>query len=62
MANSPKNISGLMCELSVALADLAEKMSNLAINLENQYLDSDAEESLALMEAARSTIEKARSN
>lgn len=62
MANSPKNISGLMCELSVALADLAEKMSNLAINLENQYLDSDAEESLALMEAARSTIEKAKSS
>ncbi|WP_050475805.1 hypothetical protein [Herbaspirillum rhizosphaerae] len=62
MANSPKNISSLMCELSVALADLAEKMSNLAINLENQYLDSDAEEPAALMEAARSTIEKARSS
>jgi hypothetical protein len=55
-------MSSLMCELSVALADLAEKMSNLAINLENQYLDSDAEEPAALMEAARSTIEKARSN
>jgi hypothetical protein len=62
MANSPKAMSSLMCELSVALADLAEKMSNLAINLENQYLDSDAEEPAALMEAARSTIEKARSN
>ncbi|ASU38123.1 hypothetical protein hmeg3_07295 [Herbaspirillum sp. meg3] len=62
MANSPKNISSLMCELSVALADLAEKMSNLAINLENQYLDSDAEEPVALMEAARSTIEKAKSS
>ncbi|MCW5300074.1 MULTISPECIES: hypothetical protein [Herbaspirillum] len=62
MANSPKTMSSLMCELSVALADLAEKMSNLAINLENQYLDSDAEEPAALMEAARSTIEKARSN
>jgi len=55
-------MSSLMCELSVALADLAEKMSNLAINLENQYLDSDAEEPAALMEAARSTLEKARSN
>ncbi len=62
MANSPKTMSSLMCELSVALADLAEKMSNLAINLENQYLDSDAEEPAALMDAARSTIEKARSN
>ncbi len=62
MENSPKTMSSLMCELSVALADLAEKMSNLAINLENQYLDSDAEEPAALMEAARSTIEKARSN
>jgi len=62
MANSPKNISNLMCELSVALADLAEKMSNLAINLENQYLDSDADEPVALMEAARSTIEKAKSS
>ncbi|WP_034293948.1 hypothetical protein [Herbaspirillum sp. RV1423] len=62
MADSPKNISSLMCELSVALADLAEKMSNLAINLENQYLDSDAEEPVAMKEAARSTIEKAKSN
>ena len=44
MENSPKTMSSLMCELSVALADLAEKMSNLAINLENHYLDSDAEE------------------
>jgi hypothetical protein len=60
MAIPAKTMSGLMCELSVALADLAEKMSNLAINLENQYLDSDAEESAALMEAARSTIEKAK--
>ncbi|EJL87909.1 hypothetical protein PMI16_02796 [Herbaspirillum sp. CF444] len=62
MANSPKNISSLMCELSVALADLAEKMSNLAISLENQYLDSDAEEPVAMLEAARSTIEKAKSS
>lgn len=60
MADSPKNISGLMCELSVALADLAEKMSNLAVSLENQYLDSDADEPVAMLEAARSTIEKAR--
>lgn len=62
MANSPKNISSLMCELSVALADLAENMSNLAIILENQYLDSNADEPVALMEAARSTIEKARNS
>lgn len=60
MADSSKNISGLMCELSVALADLAEKMSNLAVSLENQYLDSDAEEPAAMLEAARTTIEKAR--
>jgi len=60
MTNPPKTISGLMCELSIALADLAEKMNNLAINLENQYLDSDCEEPLAMMEAARSTIEKAK--
>jgi len=60
MTNPPKTISSLMCELSVALADLAEKMSNLAVNLENQYLDSDCEEPLAMMEAARSTIEKAK--
>lgn len=62
MANSPKTMSGLMCELSVALADLAEKMSNLAISLENQYLESDGEEPVAMLEAARSTIEKARNN
>ena len=60
MANPPKSISGLMCELSIALADLAEKMSNLSISLENQYLDSDCEEPQAMMEAARSTIEKAK--
>jgi len=35
-------------------------MSNLAISLENQYLDSDSEEPVAMMEAARSTIDKAR--
>ena len=60
MANSPKVISGLMCELSIALADLSEKMSNLSISLENRYLESDSEEPLALLEAARLTIEKAR--
>ncbi|NUU03640.1 hypothetical protein [Herbaspirillum robiniae] len=62
MAQSPKNISALMCELSVALAELSEKMSNLAITLENHYLDSNAPESTATMEAARETIEKARSS
>jgi hypothetical protein len=62
MALPPKSMSGLMCELSVALADLAEKMSNLAVNLENQYLDSDGDEPAALMQAARSMIEKAKSN
>lgn len=62
MAQSSKNISALMCELSVALADLSQKMSNLAVTLENQYLDSNAPEPAAMMEAARETIEKARSN
>jgi len=60
MAQSPKTLSSLMCELSIALSDLAEKMSNLAISLENHYLDSDSEEPVAMMEAARSTIDKAR--
>lgn len=62
MANPPKSISGLMCELSVALADLAEKMNNLSISLENQYLDSDSEEPQAMLKAARSMIEKAKGN
>lgn len=56
----PKNISALMCELSVALAELSEKMSNLSVTLENSYLESDAPEPSALMEAARETIDKAR--
>ncbi|MFL9925739.1 hypothetical protein PQR62_15770 [Herbaspirillum lusitanum] len=62
MAQSPKTMSSLMCELSVALADLSEKMSNLALTLENQYLESDSPEPVAMMEAARSTIEKAKSH
>ncbi|BEV16558.1 hypothetical protein HBDW_33460 [Herbaspirillum sp. DW155] len=56
----PKNISALMCELSVALAELSEKMSNLSVTLENSFLESDAPETAALMEAARETIDKAR--
>ncbi|WDZ97541.1 hypothetical protein Herbaro_07045 [Herbaspirillum sp. WKF16] len=62
MAQSPKNISALMCELSIALAELSEKMSNLSVTLENHYLDSNAPEPTAMLEAARETIEKARSN
>ena len=60
MSQSPKNISSLMCELSVALAELSEKMSNLALTLENNYLESDSPEPTAMLEAARTTIEKAR--
>lgn len=60
MTQPAKNISALMCELSVALADLSEKMSNLSITLENHYLDSDAAEPVAMLEVARETIEKAR--
>jgi len=60
MTQSPKNISALMCELSVALAELSEKMSNLSVTLENSDLESNAPEPAALMEAARETIEKAR--
>ncbi|WP_039784795.1 hypothetical protein [Herbaspirillum huttiense] len=60
MTQSPKNISALMCELSVALAELSEKMSNLSVTLENSYLESNAPEPAALMEAGRETIEKAR--
>lgn len=62
MTQTPKNLSALMCELTVALAELSEKMSNLAITLENHYLESDAPEPSALLEAARETIEKARSS
>ena len=62
MATPPKTMSSLMCELSIALADLAEKMSNLAISLENNYLDSDGEEPQAMMAAARSTIDKAKNS
>ncbi|EOA02166.1 hypothetical protein HBH1_03299 [Herbaspirillum sp. BH-1] len=62
MTQSPKNISALMCELSVALAELSEKMSNLSVTLENSYLESNAPEPAALMEAARETIAKARGN
>ncbi|EJN08619.1 hypothetical protein [Herbaspirillum sp. YR522] len=60
MTQPPKNISALMCELSVALADLSEKMSNLSVTLENHYLESGAAEPVAMLEAARETIEKAR--
>lgn len=62
MTQSPKNMSVLMCELSVALAELSEKMSNLSVTLENSYLESNAPESAAMLEAARETIEKARSS
>lgn len=58
----PKNISALMCELSVALAELSEKMSNLSVTLENHYLDSNAPEPSAMLVAARETIDKARSH
>ncbi|WP_075259086.1 hypothetical protein [Herbaspirillum camelliae] len=62
MTQSPKNMSALMCELSVALAELSEKMSNLSVTLENSYLESNAPEPAAMLEAARETIEKARSS
>ena len=52
MTQSPKNISALMCELSVALAELSEKMSNLSVTLENSYLESNAPETAATLEAA----------
>ena len=60
MAQSPKSVSALMCELSIALAELSEKMSNLSMTLENHYLESDSPESAAMLEAARETIDKAR--
>lgn len=60
MDQSPKNISSLMCELSIALAELSQKMSNLAVTLENHYLESDAPEPAAMLEEARNMIEKAR--
>lgn len=60
MAQPSRNMSELMCELSVALADLSEKMGDLAVILENHYLDSNATEPAALKEAAKETIEKAR--
>lgn len=62
MSETPKSLSDLMNELSLALTDLSDKMSHLTVALENNLLDSHDQINHPLFPSARSIIEKAKND
>ena len=60
MPRSPEDMSDLMVELSIALGELAQNMSNLAVALENDYLQQTSPETELTRQSAAEAIDKAR--
>jgi len=60
MPRNPDDMSYLMIELSLALRELADNMSNLAIALENDYLQQTSPLNEAILQSAVAIIEKAK--
>lgn len=61
MSDSQKNLADLMNELSTALTDLSDKMSNLTLALENNLLISDDSVTGSTAPSAHAIIEKVKS-
>lgn len=61
MSDPEKNLTDLMNELSTALTDLSDKMSNLTLALENNLLTNDEGIQIGSTPSARAIIEKAKS-
>ena len=59
MPHNPEDMSYLMIELSLALRELAHNMSNLAVALENDYLQQ-ASVNEATLQSAVEVIDKAK--
>lgn len=62
MPLDPENMSDLMVELSLALRDLAHNMSNLAVALENDFLEQTSPQAEAMRASAAEIIDKARAS
>ena len=60
MPHNPEDMSSLMTELSLALRELAHNMSNLAVALENDYLQQSTPASEATRLSAALIIDKAK--
>jgi hypothetical protein len=60
MPHNPEEMSNLMLELSLALRELAHNMSNLAVALENDYLEQSTPFIEATRQSATDVIDKAR--
>lgn len=61
MSDPQKNLTDLMNELSTALTDLSDKMSNLTLALENNLLTNDEGITIGSTPSARAIIEKVKS-
>jgi hypothetical protein len=60
MPHNPEDMSYLMIELSIALRELAHNMSNLAVALENDYLQQSSPLIDATRQSATEVIDKAK--
>jgi hypothetical protein len=60
MPHNPEDMSYLMIELSLALRELAHNMSNLAVALENDYLQQASPLNEATRQSAVEVIDKAK--
>jgi hypothetical protein len=60
MPHNPEDMSYLMIELSIALRELAQNMSNLAVALENDYLQQTSPIADAMRQSALEAIDKAK--
>jgi hypothetical protein len=60
MPHNPEDMSYLMIELSLALRELAHNMSDLAVALENDYLQQASPLNEATRQSAEEVIDKAK--
>jgi hypothetical protein len=60
MPRNPEDMSYLMIELSIALRELAHNMSNLAVVLENDYMQQSSPLVEATRQSAAEVIDKAK--
>lgn len=60
MPHNPEDMSYLMIELSLALRELAHNMSDLAVALENDYLQQASPLNDATRQSAVEVIDKAK--
>lgn len=60
MPHDSEDMSHLMIELSLALRELANNMSNLAVALENDYLEQASPSVDAMRQSAIDIIDRAK--